>query len=151
MKKLLLLGAVLTLAIACKEETEDKARDVINEGGKAVKETTDKVVDEVSSHFEDSRGCTIAVSEQMKEKGIGTGKFYIEKDSVTKKYNKLVIYLINDKNYSGVVNFKVADKDGVETGRTSLNVDTKNGTAGYRDVIFDSRTDIEPKSTISIY
>ncbi|MGQ2984104.1 hypothetical protein [Flavobacterium sp.] len=151
MKKLLILGAALTLAIACKEETEDKARDVINEGGKAVKETTDKVVDEVSSHFEDSRGCTIALSEQMKEKGIGTGKFYIEKDSVTKKYNKLVIYLINDKNYSGVVNFKVAGKDGVEIGRTSLNVDTKNGTAGYRDVIFDGRTDIEPKSTISIY
>ncbi len=151
MKKILILGMALALAVACKDEAEQKAKDAINEGGKVVKETTEKVVDEVSSHFEDSRGCTIALSEQLKEKGIGTGKFYIEKDSVTKKHNKLVIYLINDKNYSGVINFKVADKDGTEIGRATLNVTPKTGTAGYSDVIFDSRTDIESKSTISVY
>ncbi|WP_294823471.1 hypothetical protein [uncultured Flavobacterium sp.] len=151
MKKLLILGVALTLATACKQEAEDKAREVIHESGKAVEETAGKVVDEVSSHFEDSRGCTIALSEDIKNKGISTGKFYIEKDSVTKKHNKLVVYLINDKDYSGIVNFKVADKDGVEIGRTTLDISPKTGQAGYRDVIFDSRTDIESKSTISIY
>ncbi|AWH85932.1 hypothetical protein HYN59_12810 [Flavobacterium album] len=148
MKKALVLGIALSLAIACKKETEDKARDVINEGGKAVEKTADKVVDEVSAHFEDSRGCKLELSEDLKNKGIGTGKFYIEKDTVTKKHNKLVIYLINDKNYKGAINFKVSDKEGVETGRTTLAADAATG---YKDVVFDSRTDIEPKSTISIY
>jgi CTP-dependent riboflavin kinase len=148
MKKALILGIALSLALACKKETEEKAKDAINEGGKAVQETAGKVVDEVSSHFEDSRGCKLELSEDLKNKGIGTGKFYIEKDTVTKKYNKLVIYLINDKSYKGAINFKVLDKKGVEVGRTTLEADAKTG---YKDILFDNRTDIEPKSTISIY
>ncbi|MEL1244504.1 hypothetical protein AAEO56_09545 [Flavobacterium sp. DGU11] len=148
MKKALILGIALSLALACKKDVEEKTKNAINEGGKAVEETADKVVDEVSAHFEDSRGCKLELSEDLKNKGIGTGKFYIEKDTVTKKHNKLVIYLINDKNYKGAINFKVADKEGVEIGRTTHTADTKTG---YQDILFDNRTDIEPKSTISIY
>jgi len=151
MKKAFIYITVLALALACKNEVEEKTKDAFEKGTKAVEETADKVVDEVSSRFEDSRGCELALSQQIKEKGISTGKFYIEKDSVTKKHNKLVVYLINDKNYKGAINFKVADKDGVEIGRTSIDISEKTATAGYRDVVFDKRTDIEPKSIISIY
>lgn len=151
MKKALILGIALSLALACKEETEQKAKDAINEGGKVVEETADKVVDEVSSHFEDSRGCKVELSEELKNKGLGIGKFYIEKDSVTKKHNKLVIYIVNDKQYHGALTFKVADSEGAEIGRTSVDIHPKTNMSGYFDIVFDKRTDIEPKSIISIY
>ncbi len=151
MKKVLILGTALVLALACREDIEQKTKDTLEKSGAAVERTANKVVDEVSSRIDRDMGCTVTLSEELKAKGISTGKFYIERDSVSKKDNKLVIYLITEKAFKGDMNFKVADKDGIEIGRTTVTLNTKAGSAGYHDVVFDSRTDIESKSTISIY
>ena len=44
----------------------------------------------------------------------------------------------------------VFDKNNVEYGRQKITINGKAGEAGYHDVIFDARTDIESKSTIKI-
>lgn len=151
MKKALILGTALVLAVSCKEEIEQKAKEAVDKGGQAVEKTANRVVDEVSAHINRDMGCTVIVSEPLKEQGISTGKFYIEKDTVANKDNKLVVYLITDKDYKGSLKFKVADKDGTELGRTALQLNEKAGNAGYHDVQFDNRTDIESKSTITIF
>jgi hypothetical protein len=158
MKKVMILSAALVLVLACKEDIKDKTEDfrdktkeTINKSGKAVEKTANKVVDEISSHINRNMGCEVVLSEELKNKGLNTGKFYIENDSITDKDNKLVIYLINEKAFKGDVTFKVTDKEGVESGRTVIKLNNKAGDAGYQDVMFDKRTDIESKSTISIY
>lgn len=151
MKKVLILSTALILAIACREETKEKAKEAIDKSSKTVEETANKIVDEVSSHIDRDMGCTVVVSEPLKERGLSTGKFYIENDTVTKNDNKLVVYVITEKAFKGDVTFKVADTDGTELGRTTVKMDTKAGAAGYQDIQFDKRTDIENKSTITIY
>jgi hypothetical protein len=151
MKKVLILGTALVMALACREDIERKTKDTLEKSGEAVERTANKVVDEVSSHINRDMGCRLEVSEELKAKGFSTGKFYIENDSVTNNDNKLVLYIITEKAFKGDVNFKIADKDGVEIGRTTVPMNTKAGSAGYHDIQFDKRTDIENKSTISVY
>lgn len=150
MKKVLILSAGVLLA-ACKEDVKDKTNEAIDKGGQAIERTANRVVDEVSAHINRDMGCKLELSEALKAKGVSTGKFYIEKDTVADKDNKLVLYLITENAFKGDMNFKVINNEGTELGRTSLKLDTKAGSAGYHDVIFDKRTDIESKSTISIY
>ncbi len=150
MKKVLILSAGVLLA-ACKEDVKDKTNEAIDKGGQAIERTANRVVDEVSAHINRDMGCKLELSEALKAKGLNTGKFYIEKDTVADKDNKLVLYLITENAFKGDVNFKVTNNEGTELGRTSLKLDTKAGSAGYHDVVFDKRTDIENKSTISIY
>lgn len=151
MKKAIVLGTVLVLALSCKDEITEKAKETIDKGGKAVEKTANRVVDEVTAHIDRDKGSKIELSEELKEKGINTGKFYIERDSITKTDNKLVVYLIADKDFKGNVTFRVTDSDGIESGRTTFTLNRKAGSAGYEDILFDKRTDIESKSTISIY
>lgn len=151
MKKVLILGSALILTIACKEETKEKAKEAIDKSGKTVEETANRIVDEVSAHINRDMGCKLVVSDALKEKGFGTGKFYIEKDTVSGNNNKLIVYVINENDYKGDVTFKVTNTEGTELGRTSVKIDAKAGSAGYQDIQFDKRTDIENKSTITIY
>lgn len=151
MKKVLILGSALLVALACREDVTEKTKEAIDKSSEAVERTASKVVDEVSAHIDRDMGCKLVLSEELKAKGINTGKFYIENDSVSKKDNKLVVYLITEKVFNGDVTFKVADDDGIELGRTTVKLNTKAGSAGYHDIVFDKRTDIENKSTISIY
>ena len=64
--------------------------------------------------------------------------------------NKLVIYIITEKDFNGTLTFKVLDKKGVESGRQALKLTAKAGEAGYKEVIFDERTNIQNSYTIEI-
>lgn len=157
MKKILILSAALAIAISCKdsvdEKTEralDKSEAALEKGGEAVKKAADKVVDKVKDRLDRNLGCKLVLSEGLAKKGMSAGKFYIENDSVTDNDNRLVVYLITEKDFKGAVNVKVVNKDGVESGRQSVVIDSKAGQAGYHDITFDKRTDIERNSTITI-
>ncbi|OYQ43815.1 hypothetical protein CHU92_02915 [Flavobacterium cyanobacteriorum] len=151
MKKVIILIIAVAVMAGCREDVTEKTKEAIEKSSEVVERTANKVVDEVSAHIERDMGCKLVLSEELKAKGITTGKFYIENDSVTKKDNKLVIYLITEKAFSGDITFKVAGDDGTELGRATLQLNTKAGSAGYHDIAFDKRTDIENKSIINIY
>jgi hypothetical protein len=65
-------------------------------------------------------------------------------DFILEKYP----YLIFEKDFSGNIKAKSYDKNGLELGRTNVNVNGKAGNASYFDFIFDRRTNIEQKSNI---
>lgn len=148
MKKLLTLLAIATLVCSC-NKVKDKTKETLNKGGEAVGEMATEFTEGVTEGVERTLDCKVVLSEGLKAEGISYGKFHIENDSLGKD-NKLVIYLITEKAYKGNLTFKVTDKKGVEFGRQQLALDTKPGAAGYYDVVFDPRTDIEVKSTIEI-
>lgn len=149
MKKLLAVALVMVLAISC-NKVKEKTKETLNKGGETVGEMATEFTEGVTEGVERNLDCKVVVSDGLKAQGITTGKYHIENDSIGKD-NKLVIYIISEKAYKGTLTFKVNDKKGVEFGRQQLQIDTKAGAAGYYDVVFDPRTDIEVKSTIEIY
>ena len=148
MKKLLLPLLALSLALSC-SDVKEKTKNTINKGGEVVGETATEFIEGVTEGVDRTLDSKIVVSEGLKSQGIGTGKFYIESDSLGKD-NKLVIYLITEKDFKGSLIFKVLDKKGLETGRKAVTLNRKAGEAAYQDITFDQRTDIEVKSTIQI-
>jgi len=157
MKKILILCATLVFAISCREDVENKADQAIDKGeaalekgGEALKKGASKAADGLGDLVNRNMGCKLEVSEDLKAEGISTGKFYIE-EGANNKDNKLVVYFISDKDFNGDVKFKVVNKDGQELGRTSVKLNKKAGDAGYEDIVFDERTDIESRSVITIF
>ena len=148
MKKLFVAAVALMLAVSC-NNVKEKAKDTINKSGEAVGEMATELGEGISEGVERTLDSKIVLSEGLKAKGIKTGKFYIENDSLGKD-NKLVIYIINEKDFNGTLTFKVLDKKGVEFGRQQLMLNSKAGAAAYHNIVFDPRTNIEVKSTIEI-
>jgi hypothetical protein len=148
MRKIIAAAFALAVAFSC-NNVKEKARNTINKGGETVGEIATEFTEGVTEGVDRTLDSKIVLSEGVKAKGISTGKFYIENDSLGKD-NKLVIYIINNKDFSGSLTFKVIDKKGIEFGRQQLVIDIKAGAAGYHDVVFDPRTNIEVKSTIQI-
>jgi hypothetical protein len=148
MKKIVLGVCAVAAFASC--DFKDKARETLNKSSETVGEMATEIGEGISEGIDRTLESKVVLSDALKAKGISTGKFYIEKDSLSKNDNKLVIYLVTDKDFNGPVTFKVSDKKGIEFGRKQLNLNTKAGNAAYYDVVFDPRTDIETKSTIEI-
>ncbi|MBY8961417.1 hypothetical protein KJK34_01495 [Flavobacterium sp. D11R37] len=143
MKKLLGLLLIITV-FSC-----EKAKETVNKSGKAMGETATEFIDGVAEGVDGTLDSKIILSDSLKEKGINIGKYRIEKDSVGNN-NMLVIYIITEKDFNDVLTFKVFDKNNVEYGRQTLELNSKEGKAAYYDVTFDKRTDIESKSIIKV-
>lgn len=148
MKKVLAIFIFIIIAFAC-ENVKDKAKNTVNKSGEAVGETATEFFNGVKKGVDNTLDSKIIISDELKDKGISIGKYYIENDSLGKD-NKLLIYIITEQDYEGVLTFKVFDKNNAEYGRQKIEVNSKAGDAAYHDVMFDSRTDIESKSTIKI-
>lgn len=161
MKKVIILCTALIMAIACREDVEnkverstetaiEKGEAALEKGGEAVKKTANKAADEFNDLINRNMNCTLELSEELKGKGLSAGKFYIE-EGKNNKDNKIVMYLISEKDFNGDIKVKVVNRDGLELGRTTVKLNRKAGDAGYEDIVFDERTDIESKSTITVY
>lgn len=148
MKNIIIASMALAFLFSC-NNVKEKAKDTINKGGETVGEIATEFTEGVTEGVDRTLDNKIVLSEALKAKGISTGKFYIENDSLGKD-NKLVVYIICNKEFNGTLTFKVIDKKGIEFGRQQLTLNSRAGAAGYHDVVFDSRTNIEVKSTIEI-
>lgn len=160
MKRYLLAALLLSSLISCKD-AEEKTKDTINQHAEEFEEkasnTLDSAAESIKHGVEDAKEeinaslhPDIIVNENLKAKGITIGKFTIENDKKGTD-NKLAIYIITEKDFNGVLTFKVVDKKGTESGRQMLKLNSKAGEAGYKEVIFDERTNIQNSYTIEIY
>jgi hypothetical protein len=142
-----LLVVFVALAFSC-NRVKEKTKQTINKGGETVGKTATEFFEGVSEGVGKTMECKIALSENLIRNGIKTGKFYIDSDTLIGSKNKLTLYLIFEKDFSGNIKAKSYDKNGRELGRTDVNVNEKAGNASYFDFIFDRRTNIEQKSNI---
>jgi len=145
--KLLTLLALLT--ISC-DRVKKKTKEAINKGGETVGKTATEFFEGVSEGVDKTLQCELTLSKDLIKKGLKTGKFSIENDSEGGKNNLLTLYLIFEKDLKAQLTIKAFDKNNLEIGRTKMKIEGKEGNAKYYDFVFDKRTYIEVKSTITI-
>jgi hypothetical protein len=147
MKKIapLLLFATSLFTFSC-NRAKEKAKDVINNTGETVGKGVSEFADGLKEGVTKTFDCNLELSADLLAKGLNTGKFSIESDSGTA--NRVVVYLIFEKDLNQTIKAKVFDTDHKEYGRTSVTVNNKAGEAKFVDFIFDKRTDIESRSKI---
>ncbi|MCL1909473.1 MAG: hypothetical protein FWG05_00890 [Kiritimatiellaeota bacterium] len=134
------------LSASC-DRVQNKAKKTINKSGETVGKAATEFFDGVSDGFDKTLQCEMSLSESLTGAGLKTGKFFIE-NADEGKNNRLVVYLIFGKDFNSSVIAKVADKNGLEIGRSKKSIESKAGEAAYFDFVFDKRSYIESKSKI---
>ena len=149
MKQILTLLLLILFAFVSCGRVKEKAKEGINKGGEMVGGTATEFFEGVSEGIGKTLQCEIVLSQELQNKGVRTGKFSIDNFEGGKN-NLLVLYLIFDNDFNSSITAKVFDKNGLEIGRTKLDIENKAGNAGYYDFAFDKRTYIEVKSKIQL-
>lgn len=139
--------SILMLGISC-NWAKDKATDAANKTGEAVAKTGSEFADGVARGIQKTFSNEVIVSDNLKTNGLSTGKIIIAgTDSTTD--NILSAYLIFAKDFNQQLSIKVFDEQGLEYGRANQLITAKSGEAKYVDFVFDKRTNIDGKGTIS--
>lgn len=153
MKSVLLfaiIGVALSSCLHFGEKTKDVALKASADVGEAVGKTSSEFVKGVKEGIDETFGCKVVLSENLVNGGLSTGKYFITNDSSTATKNKVSVYLIFSKDFTGTITAKVTDEANMEYGRKPVQVKAKQGDAFFVDYIFDKRTDIESRSTITL-
>ena len=144
----LLCIATLTILMSC-NRISNKAKEGINKGGEVVGESATEFFDGVSEGVDKTLDCEISLSKNLLNKGLKKGVYYIESQPIGNN-NKLILYLVFNKDFSKELTAKAYNKKGQEIGRTKVMVEGKYGNAAYFDFEFDKRTDIGFRNKITI-
>lgn len=146
------LLTVLLFLLACYTQTscdriKDTTKQTINKSGEVVGQTATEFIQGVSEGVDKTLQCKMTFADILKQSGISSGKFSINSDENGHR-NKLSVYFIFEKDFSGFITAKVFDKDNMEYGRSKIEVQVKAGEAKYVEFNFDAKCDIESKSEI---
>ncbi|WP_424651146.1 hypothetical protein [Capnocytophaga gingivalis] len=153
MKKYLLLASVISFA-ACNlgnkvsNLTEEVANKTATKAGKIIGGSTRSFADGVGEGLDKAGNSSLQLSEELSKKGIKLGGHKIE--NLSGNDNKLSVYFIFEQDFTGTVMVKVFNKQMQEVGRIKQELSGKKDDAGYIDFVFDERTNIDPKYTITI-
>lgn len=131
-------------------KAEEVASNTTSEIGKEVGKKSTEFVNGVKDGVDKAYGCTVTLSPALQQKGVSVGKFVLDEESGNKNRNKLSVYLITPNAFNQSVTAKVTDAKGLEYGRITVKVNSAAGAAHFVDFIFDTRTDIEGRSTIEL-
>ncbi len=149
MKKLITLSILAFALFAC-NRIKEETKSAINKGGETAGKTATEFMEGVTEGVDKTLQCEIVLSQELKDKGLRTGKFSVSDDTAGGENNMLTLYLIFDKDFKDHLSVTAFDKNGLEIGRTGLDVEAKKNYATYFDLRFDKRTYIEVKSKIMI-
>lgn len=139
---------ISTVLVSC-DTVSQKTKETINKGGETVGKTASEFIEGVTEGVEQTLQCEINLSEELKSKGLATGKYSL--NSIANGLdNQLTLYIIFNEAFSGNLIAKALDKNGLEIGRSQISVSQKAGEAAYFDFNFDPRTNIEVRSKIAI-
>lgn len=154
MKKVILAVSVLILS-ACNlgstiaNTTEEVAnKTAATKAGEILGGSTRSFADGVGEGLDKAGNSSIKLSENLSKKGIKLGGHKIE--TLSGNDNKISIYFIFEEDFTGIITVKAFDKQMQEVGRVKQELSGKKDDAGYIDFVFDERTNIDPKYTITI-
>jgi type V secretory pathway adhesin AidA len=135
--------------LTCCSTISNKTKETINEGGEVVGKTATEFIEGVGNGIDKTLALTINVSTELKSKGLETGKYYVT-GTENGEDHVLNLYFIFNKELKETLVAKAFDKDGIEMGRVSANVNGNAGEATYVEFKFDHRANLENKGRISI-
>ena len=134
------------LALGACKSAGDSAKNVLNKTGEVIGEGSSEFAKGLKKGVDNTFDSEVVMADALKQKGVSYGKYSLEHDSSAANKNKLIIYLIFDKDFEGEITAKVFDQKGNEYGRSREQISAKKGDAKYIDFLFDRRTDFESKS-----
>lgn len=147
MKYIVYLVALMAFLVTSCDGLKEQTKETINKGGETVGKSAAEFIEGVSEGVEKTLQRELTVSEKLVEKGLKTGKYEVKNDSVGEN-NLLTLYLIFESDFNSSIRLKALDKNGLEIGRSKLDVIANSGDAGYYDFKFDERTYIAVKSLL---
>ena len=146
MKRITPFLALVLITSSC-NWAKDKAKETVNKAGEVAGKAGSEFASGVAKGVENTFREKVTISNELKRKGLQTGKIIINSaDSATD--NILSVYFIFDDNFSRSVTIKVFSEEDQEYGRTTQNVSGKKGEAKYVDFVFDKRTNIDGKGKL---
>ena len=153
MKKVILLvgGLIISscnLGNTIANTTEEIANKTATKAGEIIGGSTRGFADGVGEGLDKAGNSFIKLSEDLSKKGIKLGGHKIE--TLSGNDNKISIYFIFEEDFTGTITAKAFDKQMQELGRVKQELSGKKDDAGYIDFVFDERTNIDPKYTITI-
>ncbi|MBU2928445.1 hypothetical protein [Winogradskyella psychrotolerans] len=149
MKTYQLIIVIALLSFLSCDRLADKTKEGINRGGEVVGESATEFFEGVSEGVDKTLECKIILSNDLQEKGLTAGVYDIDSQS-SKNNNKLTLYIIFDSDFNKDVIAKAYNKSGLEIGRAKTVISGTKGDADYYDFLFDERTDIGFRNTITI-
>ena len=102
----------------------------------------------MSNQVHPKRQLEAAFFKELTAAVLKSGKIIIHETDSTAD-NVLSAYLIFNKSINKKITVKVFTEDGNEYGRATLNIDGIKDNAKYFDIVFDKRTNIESKGTVT--
>ena len=160
MRHILVMVLATFFVLSC-NKVKDKTKDTINKGediavrtankgGEAIAETASGFVNGLGQGVDNAKEISIKINKDLVEKGLNTGQFVVENDSLGNENNLLKLYLIFNKDINQPILVKVLNKENVEIGRIKKEIEGKKDEAGYFDFQFDKLTNIDKKIKIVI-
>ena len=147
--KQIVITLIIAFMITSCNRTKDKAKEVIKGGGEIVGKTVGEFGKGVVEGVEETFQYKIAVSEELKNKGIALGKIEYG-DRIGEELNTLSVYVIFNQSFKDTVYLKVYDNNGLEMGRSNLLLEAPKGHAMFYEFKFDLRADIDYDSIIEM-
>lgn len=145
-KSAILLASVALTACG---RVADGTKSALNKGGELAGAAATEVVEGMATGVEKTWSIDVALSEELKAKGISLGKTMVEEDSAGTD-NVLVLYIIASSDFTGPVTAVALDQEGREYGRATTELALAANGADYFTLPFQSRTDLERKSRIEL-
>jgi hypothetical protein len=146
LKAPLFIAMLITLLSSC-DRVKRTAKETINKTGETVGRSTTEFADGVSEGIDKTYQSTLAVSPELQQAGLSTGRFSVGSTD-SSQHNVLTAYLIFDQDLDREILVKVTDRKGVEYGRVRQHIAGTKGEAKYYDFVFNKRTRFESKSSI---
>ena len=116
--------------------------DRLSNSTERIGETAGDMVKGIETGVKKARAINITYTKSLSTKGITNGKVSLKNDKEGTD-NLLSIYLIFSKKFKGKVSAKAYDNQGLEMGRSFVQIDVEGGDAGFYDFHFDKRTNID--------
>lgn len=145
-KSAILLASV---ALSACGRVADGTKSALNKGGELAGAAATEVVEGMATGVEKTWSIDVALSEELKAKGISLGKTMVEEDSAGID-NVLVLYILSSSDFTGPVTAVALDQEGREYGRATTELALAANGADYFTLRFQSRTDLERKSRIEL-
>lgn len=139
---------ILLLALASCNWAKEKTKSAINKTGEVVGKTGSEFTQGVVKGVEKTFQNEVIISDALKKAGIATGKIIITGTDSTRD-NIITAYIIFNENFNQPVTVKVTGEDKLEYGRVTDTVKANKGEARYVDFVFDKRTNIDSKGTLT--
>ena len=144
-----IIAVILSASFTLFSCSTSSVKEKINQAGDVAGQVAGEFAEGAGKGLIKAFDVKVSVSETLTAKGIQLGKTTVTSDTLGTD-NLLVAYVIFNNDFKGSLTAKVVDENGLETGRSTIQVEGIKNDAQYIEFLFDKRTNIDSKNLVTI-